>query len=46
MKYVDERRGLGPEKLFGKDEAELALRHARECLQAAQRLLSYVKYEV
>ncbi|MDI6813773.1 MAG: HEPN domain-containing protein [Desulfitobacteriaceae bacterium] len=31
-KYGDEKLGVGPERLFRKEEAELALRHARECL--------------
>jgi len=43
-KYGDERLGVGPEKLFRKEEAELTLTHARECRQAAERLLNYVKY--
>jgi HEPN domain-containing protein len=43
-KYGDERLGVGPEKLFRKEEAELALMHAGECRQAAERLFSYVKY--
>lgn len=42
-KYGDERLGVGPEKLFGKEEAELALKHARECRYAAEVLLNYVK---
>ena len=43
-KYGDEKLGVGPEKLLRKEEAELALRHARECWQAAERLHSYAKY--
>jgi hypothetical protein len=43
-KYGDERLGVGPEKLLRKEKAELALTHARECRQAAERLLNYVKY--
>jgi HEPN domain-containing protein len=42
-KYGDERLGVGPEKLFGKEEAELALTHAKKCWSATQTLLSYVK---
>jgi len=43
-KYGEERLGLGPEKLFKRDEAELALRHAEECERAADVLRRYVKY--
>ena len=31
-KYGDEKLGVGPEKLFRREEAELALRHARGML--------------
>jgi len=34
-KYGNEKLGIGPEKLFTKDEAELALKHADECHYAA-----------
>lgn len=43
-KYGQETFGIGPEKLFKKDEADLALKHAEECKSAASRLESYVKY--
>ena len=43
-KYGDERLGVGPEKLFRKEEAELALGHAKECFMAAQRLRDYVRH--
>jgi len=33
-KYGNEKLGIGPEKLFKKDEAELALKHADECHSA------------
>lgn len=37
-KYGNEKFGIGPEKLFNKEEAELALKHAKEC-QGALRVL-------
>lgn len=43
-KYGQERFGIGPEKLFKEDEANLALKHAEECRSAASILESYVKY--
>lgn len=43
-KYGQEEFGVGPEKLFRKDEAGLALKHAEECKFAVNRLESYVKY--
>jgi HEPN domain-containing protein len=43
-KYGDERLGVGPEKLFEKEEAELALKHAKECELAAQTLLDRVRW--
>jgi len=43
-KYGLEKLGVGPEKLFGKEEAELALKHADKCKSAASQLKSYVKY--
>lgn len=43
-KYGYEKFGVGPEKLFEKEEAELALKHADKCLRATTRLESYVKY--
>lgn len=42
-KYGDERLGVGPEKLFRMWEAELALRHAKECLHAAETLYNHIK---
>jgi HEPN domain-containing protein len=44
-KYGDERLGVGPERLFRKEEAELALKHAGECRLAADILLSHAKRE-
>jgi HEPN domain-containing protein len=43
-KYGYEKLGIGPEKLFEKEEAELALKHADKCLHAANRLENYLKY--
>lgn len=43
-KYGYEKFGLGPEKLFQKEEAELAIKHAEECKRAGDALLSRVKY--
>ena len=43
-KYGLERIGVGPEKLFEKEEAELALRHADKCKSAASQLANYTKY--
>ncbi len=43
-KYGDEKLGVGPEKLFKREEAELAIRHARECFHVADRLHSYMRH--
>ena len=43
-KYGLEKIGVGPEKLFEKEEAELALKHAERCWSAASQLKSYIKY--
>src|SRR3989304_8466741 len=34
-KYGNQKLGIGPENLFNKDEAQLALGHAEECHSAA-----------
>jgi len=43
-KYGLEKMGVGANKLFEKEEAELALRHAERCKSAANQLESYVKH--
>ena len=43
-KYGLEKIGVGPEKLFEKEEAELALKHADKCYFAANQLRSYVEH--
>ncbi|MGC9086434.1 MAG: HEPN domain-containing protein [Thermoproteota archaeon] len=43
-KYGLEKIGIGPEKLFEKEEAELALKHAHRCYSAASQLKSYVEH--
>ena len=43
-KYGLERIGVGPEKLFEKEEAELALKHAEKCKRAADLLENYIKH--
>jgi HEPN domain-containing protein len=43
-KYGDERLGVGPEKLFRKEEAQLALIHARESRHAAHTLLTHLRH--
>lgn len=43
-KYGLEKIGVGPEKLFEKEEAELALRHARDCRNATSQLENYLKH--
>jgi len=43
-KYGFEKLGVGPEKLFGEEEANLALKHAEECRMAASQIESHVKY--
>ena len=42
-KYGLERMAVGPEKLFGKEEAELAIKHAEKCRSAASQLFTYVR---
>ncbi len=42
-KYGDEKLGIGAEKLFKKEEADLALHHADKCLLAGKRLYNYIK---
>jgi HEPN domain-containing protein len=44
-KYGLEKLGVGADKLFEKEEAELALKHAERCEFAAGQLLSYKKME-
>jgi len=44
-KYGLEKLGVGADKLFEKEEAELALKHAERCEFAASQLLSYKKME-
>jgi len=39
-----EKIGVGPEKLFEKGEAELALKHADKCRFAAEQLRDYIKH--
>ena len=43
-KYGYDKIGTGPEKLFHKDEAELALKHAGDCRFAAGALFQRIKY--
>ena len=43
-KYGLEKLGVGPEKLFEKEEAELALKHADKCYSAASQLKNYVEH--
>jgi HEPN domain-containing protein len=45
-KYGLEKIGIGPEKLFEKEEAELALKHANKSKYAAGQLLNYIKHKV
>jgi len=47
-KYGDEKLGIGPEKLFRREDAELALVHARECRDVARELFAHVtgRYKV
>ena len=42
-KYGLEKLGIGPEKLFEREEAELALKHAEKCESAASQLKNYIK---
>jgi len=43
-KYGLEKIGVGPDKLFEKEEAELALKHAKRCWDVASQLFNYIKY--
>lgn len=43
-KYGLEKIGIGADKLFDKEEAELALKHAKACKNAAMLLKSYIKH--
>ncbi len=43
-KYGYEKIGIGADKLFEKEEAELALKHARRNIDAARRLETYIKH--
>jgi len=43
-KYGLEKIGVGPEKLFEKEEAELALKHADKCYYAASMLKNYIEH--
>jgi HEPN domain-containing protein len=43
-KYGLEKLGVGANRLFEKEEAELAIKHARKCELAARQLLYYKKY--
>jgi HEPN domain-containing protein len=45
-KYGLEKLGIGADKLFGKEEAELALKHADRCRFVASQLLDYKRIEV
>lgn len=44
-KYGIEELDFPPDKLFTKDDAELSLKHAKESVEVADRLLSYKKLE-
>ena len=41
-KYGKEMLGIGPEKIFEKEEADLALSHAEQCLTAAVHVRSLI----
>jgi len=43
-KYGYDKVGTGPEKLFQKEEAELAIKHAEDCRRVADMLLNRIKY--
>ncbi|KYK34071.1 MAG: hypothetical protein AYK18_14570 [Theionarchaea archaeon DG-70] len=43
-KYGLEILGIGADKLFEKEEAELALKHAQKCESAARILKDYIEY--
>jgi HEPN domain-containing protein len=42
-KYGLDRLGVGADKLFGREEAELALRHAMTCYTCASTLFNWIK---
>jgi HEPN domain-containing protein len=44
-KYGLEKIGIGADKLFEKEEAELALKHAEKNIDAARRIVSYIRYK-
>ena len=44
-KYGIEELDFPPDKLFNKEDAELAIKHARECVAVADRLLGYKRIE-
>lgn len=37
-KYGKEKLNIGPDDLFGREEAEIALKHAKECYRIAENL--------
>jgi HEPN domain-containing protein len=43
-KYGLEKIGVGADKLFGEEEAKLALKHANKCRYAASQLKSYIQH--
>lgn len=43
-KYGFETLGVGADKLFEKEEAELALKHAKKCKSAASSLKNYIEH--
>lgn len=43
-KYGYDKFGTGPEKLFHKEEAELAIKHAEDCRRVADMLPNRIKY--
>ena len=45
-KYGLEKLAVGADKLFEKEEAELALKHARKCGSAASELENHFRYVV
>ena len=42
-KYGDEELGIPSDKLFGREEAELALTHAKQCYSLADSLRYYLE---
>ena len=42
-KYGLDRLGVGADKLFGREEAELALKHADACYTCASNLFNWIK---